>query len=83
MENTALTPQEKKEQFITNLEAQVLKKLGNNLSCKWSTCSDAPSYGWSVEEYAYMPVVAARLREKGYSVTCQVNHGVIDWTIVV
>ena len=47
------------------------------------TCSDAPAFGWSIEEYMYMPQVAQRLREKGYSVTSKVNHGVTDWLIVV
>lgn len=78
-----MSPQEKKEQFISELEAKVVKYLGNDMTCKWSTCSCAPSYGWSVEEFMYMPAVAARLREKGYTVSSSVNHGVTDWIIAV
>lgn len=80
---TVMTPQERKEQFITELKAKVLKKLGDDLTCKWSTCSDAPSYGWSREEYMYMPEVASRLRQEGYTVSSSVNWEVIDWVIAV
>jgi hypothetical protein len=30
-----------------------------------------------------MPLVASRLREKGYSVSSSVNWGVTDWVIAV
>jgi len=87
MENTTqpvvLTPQEKKEQFITNLKAKIIEKIGDGLSAKFETSSCAPSFGWSVEEYNYMPHVAERLRKEGYTVTSSVNHGVTDWLITV
>lgn len=78
-----MTPQEKKEQFIQELTKRIEDRFGNNLTVRFETCSKAPSFGWSVEEYMYMPIVAQRLREKGYSVTSSVNWGVTDWIIAV
>jgi hypothetical protein len=79
-----LSPQEKKEQFIQSFVDRFEKELsGSSLSTTFMTCSDAPAFGWSVQEYMYMPQVAERLRDKGYSVTSKVNHGVTDWLIVV
>jgi hypothetical protein len=79
-----LSPQEKKEQFIQDLMARIESWLGGEyLTTKFETCKCAPSYGWSVEEYMYMPIVAQRLREKGYTVTSSVNWEVTDWVIAV
>jgi hypothetical protein len=79
-----LSPQEKKEQFIQSFVDRFEKELsGTSLTTTFMTCSDAPAFGWSVQEYMYMPQVAERLRDKGYSVTSKVNHGVTDWLIVV
>jgi hypothetical protein len=79
-----LSPQERKEQFISELMARIESQLGGEyLTTKFETCKCAPSYGWSVEEYMYMPIVAQRLREKGYSVTSSVNWEVTDWVIAV
>jgi hypothetical protein len=78
-----LTPQEKKELFLTELENRIIKKLGDNLHTRFETCYRAPAFGWSVEEYTYMPIVASRLREKGYSVSSSVSFEVTDWTIAV
>jgi hypothetical protein len=78
-----LSPQEKKEQFIQDLMARIENSFGDRLTTKFETCSKAPSYGWSREEYMYMPEVARRLREKGYSVTSSVNWEVTDWVIAV
>jgi hypothetical protein len=79
-----LTPQERKEKFITDLQARIEAKFENGrLTTKFETCNSAPSYGWSVEEYMYMPEVASRLREKGYTVSSSVNWGVTDWVIAV
>jgi hypothetical protein len=81
---TTLTPQEKKEQFIQSLQKQIEDRfLNGNLTTKFETSSKAPAYGWSVEEYMYMPIVAQRLREKGYSVSSSVNWGVTDWLIAL
>jgi hypothetical protein len=77
------TPQERKEEFIQVLQKQLEDRFQNNLTIRFETCSKAPIYGWSVEEYMYMPIVANRLREKGYSVSSQVNWEVTDWTIAV
>jgi hypothetical protein len=77
------TPQERKEEFIQALQKQLEDRFQNNLVIRFETCSKAPIYGWSVEEYMYMPIVANRLREKGYSVSSQVNWEVTDWTIAV
>lgn len=77
------TPQERKEEFIQALQKQLEDRFQNNLIIRFETCSKAPIYGWSVEEYMYMPIVANRLREKGYSVSSQVNWEVTDWTIAV
>ncbi len=78
-----LSPQEKKEQFIQDLMARIESRLGDNLTTRFETCRCAPSFGWSVEEYMYMPIVAQRLRDKGYSVTSSVNWEVTDWVIAV
>jgi hypothetical protein len=78
-----MTPQEKKEEFIQSLTERIESRLTNNLTTRFETCSQAPSFGWSVEEYMYMPIVAQRLREKGYSVSSSVNWGVTDWVIAV
>ena len=79
-----LSPQERKEQFIQSFVDRFEKELsGSSLTTTFMTCSDAPAFGWSVQEYMYMPQVAERLRDKGYSVTSKVNHGVTDWLIVV
>lgn len=87
MENqvqVVLTPQEEKEQFILNLMNRLESQLGGGyLTTKFETCSSAPSFGWSVEEYMYMPQVASRLRGKGYTVSSSVNWGVTDWLIAV
>ena len=78
-----LSPQEKKEQFIQSMVDRIEKSFGDRLTTRFETCSDAPAFGWSVEEHMYMPLVAQRLREKGYSVTSSVNWGVTDWVIAV
>ena len=78
-----LSPQEKREQFIQSMVDRIEKSFGDRLTTGFETCSDAPAFGWSVEEHMYMPLVAQRLREKGYSVTSSVNWGVTDWVIAV
>jgi hypothetical protein len=78
-----LSLQEKKEQFIQDLMARIENSFGDRLTTSFTTCSQAPSFGWSVEEYMYMPIVAQRLRDKGYSVTSSVNWEVTDWVIAV
>jgi hypothetical protein len=79
-----LTPQERKELFINELMTQIENRLGGEyLTTKFETAKCAPSFGWSVEEYMYMPIVAQRLREKGYSVSSSVNWEVTDWVIAV
>jgi len=82
-QEVVLTPQERKEQFIVELMNRIKSRLVNNLTTKFETCKCAPSYGWSVEEYMYMPIVAQRLREEGYSVSSSVNWEVTDWVIAV
>jgi hypothetical protein len=84
METTIQTPQERKEAYIQSLQKKIEDLfLDGSLTNKFMTCSSAPSYGWSVEEYMYMPSVASRLRTKGYSVTSSVNWGVTDWIIAL
>ena len=79
-----MSPLEKKEVFITELQNRIETWLsGSALTTTFMTCKDAPSFGWSVEEYMYMPIVADRLRKKGYSVNSSVNWGVTDWLIAV
>jgi hypothetical protein len=78
-----LTPLERKEVFIQELMDRIESRLGDSLTTKFETCKCAPSYGWSVEEYMYMPTVAQRLREKGYTVSSSVNWEVTDWVIAV
>ena len=80
----AQTPQEAKEDFIQELQKRIEDRFtATNLTTTFMTCSIAPIYGWCPKEYMYMPIVAQRLRDKGYSVSSQVNHGVTDWTIAV
>jgi hypothetical protein len=84
MSQETLTPQERKEQFIQQLEKRIEGMFASgNLTAKFETAQCAPSYGWSVEEYMYMPIVAQRLRAKGYSVSSSVNWEVTDWVIAV
>ena len=45
----------------------------------FSVCNIAPYYGWSEIEYMYRDEIVQILRGKGYSVTEEVNHGVIDY----
>jgi hypothetical protein len=79
-----LNPQERKEQFITNLMDRFKMELsGEYLTTTFMTASCAPAFGWSVEEYMYMPIVAERLRREGYSVSSSVNWEVTDWVIAV
>ena len=81
-ETAQMTPQERKEAYLNELEAKIVKMFDNGrLIATFETSSCAPAYGWSREEYLYMPTVAARLREKGYTVSSSVNHGVTDWII--
>lgn len=70
-----------KEKFLQELEEKIMNRMGDRLTCSFETCSKAPSYGWSREEYMYMPQVAQRLREKGFTVTSSVNWEVTDWII--
>lgn len=79
-----LTPQEKKEQYLQSLQKKIEDKFADGrLTNRFETSSCAPAYGWSVDEYMYMPVVASRLREKGYKVSSSVNWGVTDWLIAL
>lgn len=79
-----MTPQEAKELLLQSMENKITSKLSaTRLTTRFTTCSLAPSFGWSIEEYMYMPLVAERLKQKGYQVTSQVNHRVTDWTIAV
>lgn len=84
MATATLSPQERKEQFLTELEQKITSKFDDGrLTTSFETSSCAPAYGWSREEYMYMPIVAERLRTKGYSVSSSVNHGVTDWIIAL
>jgi hypothetical protein len=79
-----LTPQEKKEQYLQSLQKKIEDKFADGrLTNRFETSSCAPAFGWSVEEYMYMPVVASRLIEKGYRVSSSVNWGVTDWLIAL
>lgn len=78
-----LSPQQKKELFLIELENKVLTQLGERLSTIFNTCYRAPAYGWSIEEHMYMPIVADRLIAKGYSVKSSVSFEVTDWVIAI
>ena len=79
-----LTPQERKEAYIAELQQRIEDDfLNGRLVTTFTTCKDAPSFGWSQEEYMYMPIVASRLEKKGYRVTSSVNWGVTDWKIAL
>lgn len=76
-----MTPQEKKEQFITELTAKIEKMFDDgSLVNKYSTCDH---YNWNRDEHAYMPIVAQRLRQKGYTVSSSIKWGVTDWIIAL
>ena len=83
METLTLTPQQRKEKFLTDLENKIIAQLGDRLTTRFETCYRAPAYGWSVEEHMYMPIVAQRLRDKGYSVSSSVSFEVTDYVIAV
>jgi hypothetical protein len=84
MSETTQTLQEAKEAYLNEMETRVTSSLSaTNLSTRFETSSCAPAFGWSEQEYLYMPLVAQRLRAKGFSVTSSVNHGVTDWIIGV
>lgn len=84
MQTETLTPQQAKELFLQKLEQDLVSRFtADRLTIGFMTCSQAPSFGWSTDEYNYMPIVASRLREKGYTVSSSVNHGVTDWLISV
>ena len=84
MSQETLTPQERKEQYLQEFEKRIEGMFASgNLTAKFETAVCAPSFGWSVEEYMYMPIVAQRLRAKGYSVSSSVNWEVTDWVIAV
>ena len=84
--------------FMIDIQSLVTKKLSyvekksieimldmverNVYSTKLSTC-DASGYGWDAELHHAMPQIAYLLREKGFTVTSQVNHGVTDWLITL
>jgi hypothetical protein len=81
------TPQQAKEYKINALHMKIKNKLNymyskyGDLSVKYETSSCAPAYGWSVEEYNYMPIVADRLRDERMTISSSVNYGVTDWLI--
>jgi hypothetical protein len=94
MENLHLAPQrveqtimEAREYKINALHMKIKNKLNRvyvkfgDLSVKFETSSCAPAFGWSVDEYNYMPIVAERLRKEGMTVSSSVNYGVTDWLI--
>ncbi len=84
MVTETLTPQERKEQYLQGLQKKIEDLFyGDRLTATFTTSSCAPLYGWSKEEYMYMPTVAERLREKGYTISSSVNHGVTDWIIAL
>lgn len=70
-----------KEKYLQEFEQRILNSFGDQLTTTFETCKDAPAYGWSVAEYQYMPVIASRLRQKGFTVTSSVNYDVTDWKI--
>ena len=79
-EGIVLTPmQQKKEDLITSLMVDIEDSLTRYLTTSRETCYKAPAFGWSVEEHMYMPIVAERLRKKGYSVSSSVSFEVTDW----
>jgi len=83
-ETATLTPQERKEKFITELQARIEGWFADGkLVHRFETAVCAPAFGWSVEEYMYMPIVATRLREKGYTISSKVNWEVTDWNIAL
>jgi len=80
-EKVGQDPLDPKELFIQDLENRIMKNLGSSLTTSFETSSAAPSFGWSREEYMYMPIVAEKLRKQGFTITSKVNHGVTDWSI--
>ena len=77
--------QEQKAKRIKDKADEIVAYLvkNNYTSTRKETSSCAPAFGWSVEEYQDMPLVASELRNQGLTVSSQVNHGVTDWYISV
>jgi hypothetical protein len=78
-----MSPQERKQKLINEIVAKIENSFGDKLVITKSTCNLAPHCGWSLEEFMYMPKVAQILKDKGYTVTMSVNHGVQDWKFAV
>lgn len=76
-----MTQIEKRDSIINNLVDSIKESLSRNLVTTRTTCADAPNFGWSLEEFMYMPLAAQRLREEGYQATSSVNFGVTDWKL--
>lgn len=79
-QQTALSPIEKKEQLINSLIGRIESQLTTSLIAQINTCDYS---GWNREEHYYMPNVAQRLREKGYTVTSRVRFEVTEWVITL
>lgn len=73
-----------KEEYVTieadKIVADMVKY--DRFQTSISTC-DMLGYGWDRKLHRTMPLIAERLREKGFSVTSSVNHGVTDWVITI
>ena len=76
---------EKREKFVNDWFNRIVKNMTDNdlLTMSVTTCSAAPSFGWSKEEFMFMPKVASKLRENGFTVHSEVNFEVTDWTIAI
>ena len=59
------------------IEAWVLKSADHTTT--ETTCSRAPAFGWSVQEYTMMPTIANELRSRGIGSSSAVNFEVTDW----
>jgi hypothetical protein len=68
-----MTTQEKLQAQI-NYYADVVERRG---SARWDV-SPSAGYGWDADEWNYRYDIMAALRERGYSVRSEVNHGVTD-----
>ena len=75
---------QKKLDYVEKKAVEIMLDMvkRNVYSTSLATCN-SHSYGWDAELHNAMPQIASLLREKGFTVTSQVNHGVTDWLLTL
>jgi len=73
-----MSVQEKLQKRIENISKYVEKDGRSHLA----VCSCAPSYGWDADEWHHRNAIMDAFRKRGYLVSSETNHGVLDISIV-